>query len=159
MVFNSPCFTVKSWLVQDQTVPELAIPKQTATGKGLSNPLMAVTKDAVMLRVFPFTLAGAAKRWVDRLAPGTIDTLWMITPKSGTTEHQAGVLEAAVTMMRHEEAEGKCSCNPGPPGYYTKTYNCPPYGERKPSLEELLNKHQEESARRSTKMKEWIKKL
>ncbi|GJR06224.1 reverse transcriptase domain-containing protein [Tanacetum coccineum] len=69
MVLNSPCFTVKSWLVQDQTVPgkdksnlliadsllktiwfsihlvvyneELAIPEQTATGKGTSNPLMA----------------------------------------------------------------------------------------------------------------------
>ncbi|GKF87630.1 hypothetical protein Tco_0258507, partial [Tanacetum coccineum] len=41
-VLNSPCFTVKSWLVQnDQTVPELAVPEQTATGKGISNPLMA----------------------------------------------------------------------------------------------------------------------
>ncbi|GJX64481.1 hypothetical protein Tco_0298824 [Tanacetum coccineum] len=41
MVLSSPCFTVKSWLVQDQTVPELAIPEQTDTGKGTSNPLMA----------------------------------------------------------------------------------------------------------------------
>ncbi|GJS91654.1 hypothetical protein Tco_0774290 [Tanacetum coccineum] len=41
MVLNTPCFTVKSWLIQDQTVPELAIPEQTATGKGTSNPLMA----------------------------------------------------------------------------------------------------------------------
>ncbi|GKB31432.1 hypothetical protein Tco_0870833 [Tanacetum coccineum] len=69
MVLNSPCFTVKSWLVQDQTVPgkdkssllivdsllktimfsihlvvyneKLAIPEQMATGKGTSNPLMA----------------------------------------------------------------------------------------------------------------------
>ncbi|GKB36139.1 hypothetical protein Tco_0881081 [Tanacetum coccineum] len=40
---------VKSWLVHDQTVHalaspkanELAIPEQTATGKGTSNPLMA----------------------------------------------------------------------------------------------------------------------
>ncbi|GKB04522.1 hypothetical protein Tco_0832665 [Tanacetum coccineum] len=40
-VFNSPCFMVKSWLVPDQTVPELAIPEQTATGKGIPNPLMA----------------------------------------------------------------------------------------------------------------------
>ncbi|GJS62958.1 hypothetical protein Tco_0677522 [Tanacetum coccineum] len=32
---------VKSWLVQNQTVPELAIPEQTATGKGIPNPLMA----------------------------------------------------------------------------------------------------------------------
>ncbi|GJZ95643.1 zinc knuckle CX2CX4HX4C containing protein [Tanacetum coccineum] len=40
----------------------------------------------------------------------------------------------------------------GPPGYYTKTDNRPPYGERRQSLEELLAKHQEESAWRSTEM-------
>ncbi|GKE97087.1 hypothetical protein Tco_1581942, partial [Tanacetum coccineum] len=40
----------------------------------------------------------------------------------------------------------------GPPGYYTKTDNRPPYGERRQSLEELLTKHQLESDRRSTEM-------
>ncbi|GJZ91020.1 hypothetical protein Tco_0662947 [Tanacetum coccineum] len=43
----------KNWLVHDQTVHalaspkanELAIPEQTATGKGTSNPLMAGCKD------------------------------------------------------------------------------------------------------------------
>ncbi|GJS77694.1 hypothetical protein Tco_0727575 [Tanacetum coccineum] len=33
-----------------------------------------VSHDAVMLRVFPITLSGAAKRWVDRLPPGTVDS-------------------------------------------------------------------------------------
>ncbi|GJU30355.1 hypothetical protein Tco_1173944 [Tanacetum coccineum] len=33
-----------------------------------------VSHDAVMLRVFPITLTGAAKRWVDRLPPGTVDS-------------------------------------------------------------------------------------
>ncbi|GJU81431.1 hypothetical protein Tco_1283796 [Tanacetum coccineum] len=33
-----------------------------------------VTHDAVMLRVFPITLFGAAKRWVDRLSPVTVDS-------------------------------------------------------------------------------------
>ncbi|GKC90490.1 hypothetical protein Tco_1151139 [Tanacetum coccineum] len=47
----------------------------------------------------------------------------------------------------------------GPLGYYTRTDNRPPYGEKRPSLEELMNKHQEESAQRSTEMKEWFKKL
>ncbi|GKC46153.1 hypothetical protein Tco_1063875 [Tanacetum coccineum] len=46
-----------------------------------------------------------------------------------------------------------------PPGYYTKIDNCPPYAERRQSLEELLAKHQEESARRSTEIEVWIKKL
>ncbi|GKA83819.1 hypothetical protein Tco_0805414 [Tanacetum coccineum] len=36
----------------------------------------------------------------------------------------------------------------GPPGYYTKTDNRPPYGKKRQSLEELLAKHQEESAQR-----------
>ncbi|GJR48233.1 putative reverse transcriptase domain-containing protein [Tanacetum coccineum] len=36
----------------------------------------------------------------------------------------------------------------GPHGYYTKIVNRPPYGEKRQSLEELLAKHQEESARR-----------
>ncbi|GJT89883.1 hypothetical protein Tco_1078728 [Tanacetum coccineum] len=40
---------------------------------GLFN-IPEVSKDAVMLRVFPFTLTVAVKRWVDRLAPGTINT-------------------------------------------------------------------------------------
>ncbi|GKE36581.1 reverse transcriptase domain-containing protein [Tanacetum coccineum] len=40
-----------------------------------------------------------------------------------------------------------------------KTDNRPPYGERRQILEELLAKHQEESARRSTKIEGWIKKL
>ncbi|GJS21739.1 hypothetical protein Tco_0450371 [Tanacetum coccineum] len=46
-----------------------------------------------------------------------------------------------------------------PPGYYTRIDNRSPYGEKRPSLEELMNKHQEESARRSTEMEVWIKKL
>ncbi|GKA95418.1 zinc knuckle CX2CX4HX4C containing protein, partial [Tanacetum coccineum] len=33
----------------------------------------------------------------------------------------------------------------GPPGYYTRTDNRPPYVEKRPSLEELMNKHLEES--------------
>ncbi|GJW74877.1 hypothetical protein Tco_0134247 [Tanacetum coccineum] len=47
---------------------------------GLFN-IPGVSKDAVMLRVFPFTLTGAAKRWVDRLAPGTINT-WDLLKKA-----------------------------------------------------------------------------
>nr|GEY38707.1 reverse transcriptase domain-containing protein [Tanacetum cinerariifolium] len=39
----------------------------------------------------------------------------------------------------------------GPPGYYTKTDNYPPYGKRRLILEELLTKHQEESAQKILK--------
>ncbi|GKC38688.1 hypothetical protein Tco_1051072 [Tanacetum coccineum] len=43
--------------------------------------ILGVTHDAVMLRVFPITLTGAAKRWVDRLTPGTINT-WDLLKKA-----------------------------------------------------------------------------
>nr|GEU43065.1 hypothetical protein [Tanacetum cinerariifolium] len=33
-----------------------------------------VSYDVVMLRIFPITLTGAAKIWVDRLPPGTVDS-------------------------------------------------------------------------------------
>ncbi|GJY25855.1 retrovirus-related pol polyprotein from transposon TNT 1-94 [Tanacetum coccineum] len=48
---------------------------------GNVNFKIKITKDAVMLRVFPFTLTRAAKRWVDRLAPGTINT-WDLLKKA-----------------------------------------------------------------------------
>ncbi|GKA49325.1 phospholipase-like protein [Tanacetum coccineum] len=47
---------------------------------GLFN-IPRVSKDAVMLRVFPFTLTGSAKRWVDRPAPRTINT-WDLLKKA-----------------------------------------------------------------------------
>ncbi|GJV83793.1 hypothetical protein Tco_1523691 [Tanacetum coccineum] len=47
----------------------------------------------------------------------------------------------------------------GPPGYYTRVDNRPPFGEKKPSLEELMNKHIEESPQKRAKMEEWMKKL
>ncbi|GJT53420.1 DNA-binding pseudobarrel domain-containing protein [Tanacetum coccineum] len=47
----------------------------------------------------------------------------------------------------------------GPPGYYTRIDNRLPVGEKRPSLEELINKHLEESIRRRTEIEEWIKKL
>ncbi|GJS64413.1 hypothetical protein Tco_0678977 [Tanacetum coccineum] len=36
--------------------------------------ILGVTHDTVMLRVFPITLTRAAKRWVDKLSPRTINT-------------------------------------------------------------------------------------
>ncbi|GJS51734.1 hypothetical protein Tco_0625096 [Tanacetum coccineum] len=40
-----------------------------------------VTHDAIMLRVFPITLTGAAKRWIDRIPSGTINT-WDLLEKA-----------------------------------------------------------------------------
>ncbi|GJW29939.1 hypothetical protein Tco_0046814 [Tanacetum coccineum] len=46
----------------------------------------------------------------------------------------------------------------GPPGYYTRIDNRLPVKEKRPSLEELMNKRLEESTRRRTEMEEWITK-
>nr|GEW99814.1 hypothetical protein [Tanacetum cinerariifolium] len=46
-----------------------------------------------------------------------------------------------------------------PPGYYTRVDNRPPFGEKMPSLEELMSKRLEESTRRRFEMEEWVKKL
>ncbi|GKD43718.1 hypothetical protein Tco_1268363, partial [Tanacetum coccineum] len=40
----------------------------------------------------------------------------------------------------------------GPPRYYTRVDNRPPFREKRPSLEELMNKHLEESTRKRAKL-------
>ncbi|GKB00503.1 hypothetical protein Tco_0828496 [Tanacetum coccineum] len=202
-----------------------------------------VSKDAVLTRVFPFTLTGSVKRWVDRITPVIVNT-WDLLKKAfiqrfehyepiklldlqglipGMTPTQA--LTAIQTMADHSQkwndgtssrnvssnsntdilavivskldnlgcdmkkmkenvhaiqvgcqiCEGphhdkECPLNEevkqleevkygefrrsapfnesngakfhvGPLGYYTRTDNRPPYGEKRPSLEELMNKH------------------
>ncbi|GJZ30337.1 hypothetical protein Tco_0575384 [Tanacetum coccineum] len=187
--------------------------------RGLFN-IPEVTRDAVMLHVFPFTLIGAAKRWVDRLTPGTINT-WDLLKKTfiqrtsnksiGSISNSDGlaaivskldnlgrdmkklkenihVIQVGCQICEGPYLDKDCPLNEevkqvkevkyrefgrpapfngnngakfhvGPPGYYTHTDNRLPYGEKRPSLEELMIKHQEESARQSAKMEEWIKKL
>ncbi|GKA54580.1 hypothetical protein Tco_0753529 [Tanacetum coccineum] len=79
--------------------------------------------DAIMLRVFPITLSEATKRWIYRIPTGTINT-WDLLKKASSK---------------------------GPLRYYTRVENLPPFGEKKPSLEEVINKHIEESTRRRNK--------
>ncbi|GJU58537.1 putative reverse transcriptase domain-containing protein [Tanacetum coccineum] len=210
-----------------------------------------VSQDAVLLRVFLFTLTGSAKRWMDRLTPGAVNT-WDLLKKafiqrycppskiakrleyiykfkqesdeslyqawertssrnvssSSNTDGLAAIVSKLDNLgcdmkklkenvhaiqVRYQIYEGphldkECPLNEevkqleevkyrefrrsapfngsneakfrvGPPRYYTRIDNRPPHGENRPSLEELMNKHQEESARRSAEMKEWFKKL
>ncbi|GJY69188.1 hypothetical protein Tco_0472170 [Tanacetum coccineum] len=185
-------------------------------------------------------IAEAAKRWVDRLSPGTVNS-WDILKKAFIQSHQkvnifynglstmnrqlldsqgpnpgmtpAQALMAIQTMADHSQkwhdgsssrsinnnnnnTEGITAIEPiltrsvlrtkklkalkrlntesldvphlsvmeqkyrvGPPGYYTCIDNRPSFGEKKPSLEEFMNKHLEESTRRRAEMEEWVKKL
>ncbi|GJS77090.1 hypothetical protein Tco_0726971 [Tanacetum coccineum] len=127
--------------------------------------------------IFPFTFTETAKRWVDRLAPRTINT-WDLLKKAFIQRSDAKFVKDLTSTKLNEEVKqvekvrygefgqtmpfnrnngGKFRV--GPPGYYTKTDNRPPYRERRQNLEELLAKNQEESARRSTEIELWIKKL
>ncbi|GJT46117.1 hypothetical protein Tco_0954832 [Tanacetum coccineum] len=202
-----------------------------------------VTQDAVLLRVFPFTLTGTAKRWVDRLTPGTVNT-WDLFKKAfiqrycppsktakrledihnfkqesdeslyqalewfndllykcpthdinihqkvnifykglNTMNHQLLDSQGPIPGMTPTHLDKECPLNEevkqveeakyrefghpapfngsneakyrvGPPGFYTRIVNRPPYGETRPSLEELMNNYQEESVWRSTEMNE-----
>nr|GEV73427.1 hypothetical protein [Tanacetum cinerariifolium] len=89
---------------------------------GLFN-IPGVSKDAVMLRVFPFTLTGAAKRWVDRLFPGTINS-WVFSKRPLPKGLKAGLiprmtptqaLTAIQTMVDHSQKwhDGTTSTNIG----------------------------------------------
>ncbi|GJY97148.1 DNA-binding pseudobarrel domain-containing protein [Tanacetum coccineum] len=130
---------------------------------GLFN-IPGVSKDVVMLRVFPFTFTGSAKRWVDGLAPGTINT-WDLLKKAFIQRYCPPSMTVKQLKDIHnfkqegDESLGLGAFRVGPPGYYTKIDNRPPYSEKRQGLEELLAKHQEEYARRSTKIELWIKKL
>ncbi|GJW85985.1 putative reverse transcriptase domain-containing protein [Tanacetum coccineum] len=89
---------------------------------GLFN-IPGVSKDAVMLRVFPFTFTGSAKRWVDRLALGTINTWDLLKkafiqrPGSGPIPgmRRAQDLTAIQTMADHSQKwhDGTTSRNIG----------------------------------------------
>ncbi|GJX50662.1 retrovirus-related pol polyprotein from transposon TNT 1-94 [Tanacetum coccineum] len=65
-----------------------------------------VSRDAVMLRVFPITLTGAAKRWVDRLPPRTVDS-WDLLKRplsKGTIHHQElpNILKKSATSSKKD---------------------------------------------------------
>ncbi|GKC91716.1 hypothetical protein Tco_1152365 [Tanacetum coccineum] len=66
--------------------------------------ISGVTHDVVMLRVFPITLTGAAKRWVDRLSLGTVDSLDILKKllSKATIYHQRppSSLKTSVTSSR-----------------------------------------------------------
>ncbi|GKC28645.1 hypothetical protein Tco_1035939, partial [Tanacetum coccineum] len=91
-----------------------------------------------------------------------LDNLGRDMKKLKENVHAIQVEEAKYGEFRHPAPFNGCNeakYRVGPPGYYTRIDNRPPYGEKRPSLEELMNKHQEESIRRSAEMNEWIKKL
>ncbi|GKD59188.1 hypothetical protein Tco_1296697 [Tanacetum coccineum] len=45
----------------------------------------------------------------------------------------------------------------GPPGYYTRTDNQAPSGEKRPNLVETINKYMDEVVKRQAEQDEWLK--
>nr|GEU66541.1 hypothetical protein [Tanacetum cinerariifolium] len=68
--------------------------------------ILGVSHDAVMLHVFPITLTGAVKRWVDRLPPGTVDSWdFLKKPLSKGIVHLQRLsrsLKISITLSRKE---------------------------------------------------------
>ncbi|GJV03441.1 hypothetical protein Tco_1337010 [Tanacetum coccineum] len=150
--------------------------------------ILGVTHDVVMLRAFPITLTEALKD-SNNNSEGTVaiisklDSLGRDIKKLKENVHAIQVgcqtfggahlnkecpLNEEVKSMekvKYGEFGSSSPFNNGakyhvcPPGYYTRIDNRPPFGEKRPSLEKLLNKHLEESTRRSAEMEEWVKKL
>ncbi|GKF61973.1 hypothetical protein Tco_0182027, partial [Tanacetum coccineum] len=56
--------------------------------------------DAVMLRIFPITLTGAAKRWVDRLSPGIVDSWERNLDSNSNTEGIAAIVSKLDSLGR-----------------------------------------------------------
>nr|GEU60694.1 hypothetical protein [Tanacetum cinerariifolium] len=108
-----------------------------------------VSHDAVMLCIFSITLTGAAKRWVDRLPPGTVDSwellkksfIQRLPPQGGGKKHRGAKYGE---FRRPSPFSNGAKYDVGPPGYYTRMDNRPPVREKRQSLEELMNKHLEE---------------
>ncbi|GJZ81935.1 hypothetical protein Tco_0646929 [Tanacetum coccineum] len=93
---------------------------------GLFN-IPGVSKDAVMLRVFPFTLTRSTKRWVDRLAPGTINT-WDLLKKAFIQRYCPPSMTAKQLEDIHNfKQEGDKSLYQAWEKYNGMLYKCPTY--------------------------------
>nr|GEX32229.1 hypothetical protein [Tanacetum cinerariifolium] len=131
--------------------------------------ISGVTHDAVMLHVFPITLTRAAKSIrVSNDSPvriavitNKLDSLGKDMKKLKENVHaiQVGCENCRGAHLKKDCPIHEASRKSSPPRYYTRVDNRLPFGKKKPSLEELMNKHIEKSTRKRAKMEEWMKKL
>nr|GEV62765.1 hypothetical protein [Tanacetum cinerariifolium] len=87
--------------------------------------ISGVTHDAVMLCVFPITLTGAAKRWVDRLSPGTLD-YWDLLKKAFIQRYCSPSKTAKqLEEIRNFKKEGDETLYQASERYNDMLYKCP----------------------------------
>ncbi|GJS57157.1 hypothetical protein Tco_0651941 [Tanacetum coccineum] len=143
--------------------------------------ILGVTHDAVMLRVFPITLTRAAKRYYPPSSMAkqlkeihnfkqegdkTLYQAWERSTSRRVSNDSLSRIAAIINKLDSLRRDMKklkenvhaiqIGC---PLGYYTHVDNRPPFGEKKPSLEELMNKHIKASTQKRAEMEEWMKKL
>ncbi|GJZ84735.1 hypothetical protein Tco_0650074 [Tanacetum coccineum] len=128
--------------------------------------IMGVTHDAVMLCVFSITLNEAAKRWHDgsmsrRVNSDSSKGIAASTNKLDSLGRDMEKLKENVHAIQVgcENYGGAHLNKECPLGYYIRIDNRPPFGEKKPSLEELMNHHYEKSMQRRAEMVNLMKKL
>ncbi|GKD48228.1 cysteine-rich receptor-like protein kinase, partial [Tanacetum coccineum] len=108
---------------------------------GLFN-IPEVSKDAVMLQVFLFTLTESAKRWVDRLAPGTINT-WDLLKKAFIQRYfPPSMTTKQLEYIHNIKQEGDESLYQAWERYNDLLYKCPTHD---------INNHQKTTADHSKK--------
>ncbi|GJR30775.1 hypothetical protein Tco_1107007 [Tanacetum coccineum] len=87
--------------------------------------ISGVTRDAVMLRVSPITLIGVAKRWVDRLSPGTVNS-WDILKKAFIQRYRPPLkITKLLEDIRNFKQEGDETLYQAWERYNDLLYKCP----------------------------------
>nr|GEU31927.1 hypothetical protein [Tanacetum cinerariifolium] len=106
-----------------------------------------VSHDVVMLRIFPNTLTGAAKRLVERIPPGTVDSYDLFKKAFIQRKVKYGEFSRPFPNNRYD-------------GRFNKGgYDQPSSREKRPSLTEIINKYMEEASKRQAEKDEWLMKF
>ncbi|GJW85059.1 zf-CCHC domain-containing protein [Tanacetum coccineum] len=116
---------------------------------------LGVSHDAVMLRVFPVTLTGAAKRWVDRLPPRTVDS-WDLLKKAFIQRYCPPSKTAnQLEEIRNFKQEGDETLYQAWEWYNDLLYKCPTHDINNHQKEVDINKKTENQAKMTKLSMEW----
>ncbi|GJV93477.1 reverse transcriptase domain-containing protein [Tanacetum coccineum] len=138
---------------QEPLIPRISLRKLSSKG-----PIPGMTPAQALMTIQ--TMADHSQKWHDGSSSRSIYNNSNAEGIPAITEEVKSVEEVKYGEFRRPSAfSNGAKYRVGPLGYYTRIDNRPLFGEKKPSLEELMNKHLEESTRRRAEMEEWVKKL
>nr|GEV08182.1 hypothetical protein [Tanacetum cinerariifolium] len=121
--------------------------------------ILGVSLVVVLLRVFPFTLTGEAKRWVDRLTPGVVNT-WdllknVFIQRNISSSSDTDGLAAVISELDNLGCNIK-KLKENAHAIQVR-YNQTPFGEKRPNFVETINKCMEGAVKRQAEQDEWLK--